>query len=245
MKADLPEIDDELRAKLWGYCLESAEHIQSQLLRLIDHLRRRGLYDEALIVIAGDLGEEFLGRGFLGHNTLYDANIRPEMIIKPPSGREITVRDEVDLIDTYPMISRLVTGEVPPQCPGTSLQAARDGYEARLTERLTSRWYSVAVEQGEIKENFTYEWNYPGMPTEQQVSEGPLLEEYYLLSRVRAGDYYDRRENIPEYKRQEFKCLAEELALRQTLSSQTGEIIVRHRETTDVREHFRDMGYPE
>lgn len=245
VRADPPDVDPELLQLLHKYCRESADHIAKQIHRLMEYLRNRDLLDDSLIVIAGDHGEEFLERGFLGHNTLYDANLRPGMVIKFPSGTEVSGREEVDLIDMYPTIAKLVTGAVPSDCQGVALGAASDDDSPRFAERLTSGPYSISVERGDTKAIFTYPGNYPELPTAQQVADGPMLEEYYRLSYVRDGDYSDIREEISEDRRQELRQAAEEFALRETLSGQSEEEVLEHRETSSVREHLRDMGYLE
>lgn len=52
---------------------------------LLDTLRARGLYDDALIILAGDHGEGLGDHNEIGHvNTLYDSLLRVPLIIKPP-----------------------------------------------------------------------------------------------------------------------------------------------------------------
>jgi arylsulfatase A-like enzyme len=107
------ELDEEMRTQLTGYYRESVTYVAKQLQRLITHLQQRRLYEESLIVISGDHGEESLEQGFYGHRTIYDANIWPGMIVKPPADSEIVQRDEVDLIDICPTVAKAVTGDVP------------------------------------------------------------------------------------------------------------------------------------
>jgi hypothetical protein len=219
VESEPPEIDPELREKLLAYCHESAAYIAEQLQRLVADLKHRGLFDESLIVIAGDHGEEFLERGFYGHQSLYDANLRPGMIVKPPADSDITNRDAVDLIDIYPTIARAVRGDVPDHCQGRELQAEPDTDHVRITQRLSGDGYTIAVSQGDAKAIFTYPENYPDRPTDQQIADGPILTEYHRLSAVRTGGYDDKRVELSEETKATLKAAAEEFMAGQTTTT--------------------------
>jgi len=61
--------------------------------QVITELKRLDLYDEALIVITSDHGEEFLDHGFLGHSvTLYEEVLHVPLIVKLPQGRHAGLR---------------------------------------------------------------------------------------------------------------------------------------------------------
>jgi arylsulfatase A-like enzyme len=54
---------------------------------LLSALRERGLYDDALILITADHGEEFFERGWLGHSvTVFDELVRVPLIARLPGG---------------------------------------------------------------------------------------------------------------------------------------------------------------
>lgn len=75
--------------------------------RLLDALTQRGLDDETLVVATADHGEEFFGRGWLGHTrTLYEEVIRVPLIIRVPGsgGRSRTVGAPVSLVSLAPTI---------------------------------------------------------------------------------------------------------------------------------------------
>lgn len=49
----------------------SAHWVDAQIGRVIDDLRRRQLLDNTMIIITGDHGEEFMEKGFWGHNSSF------------------------------------------------------------------------------------------------------------------------------------------------------------------------------
>lgn len=86
---------------------------------LVDDLKRRGLYDETLIIFTSDHGEEFGERGRVGWHswTLYEELIRVPLLIKFPDGRWAgRVVDEVARgIDLLPTLTDVlgIEGDFP------------------------------------------------------------------------------------------------------------------------------------
>lgn len=72
---------------------------------LVSALKERKLYDDALIVVSADHGEEILDRGWLGHSvTLYDELVRVPLLFRLPNGtadprRGKSIAHPVSLID--------------------------------------------------------------------------------------------------------------------------------------------------
>ncbi|MDP8254998.1 MAG: sulfatase [Candidatus Alcyoniella australis] len=85
---------EQLEYVLARYDAEVAysDHVVGQT---ISELQRLGIYDQALIVVTSDHGEEFLDHGFLGHSvTLYDEVLHVPLIVKLPHGRLAGTRIE-------------------------------------------------------------------------------------------------------------------------------------------------------
>jgi len=100
-----PAVERHRRELLAKYNSEIA-HTDRAIGRLFDGLRERGLYDDTLIIICGDHGEEFLEHGHYGHtNTLYPEVTDVPLLIKHPRQREgRLVEGTFSLIDLYPSI---------------------------------------------------------------------------------------------------------------------------------------------
>ena len=74
---------------------------------LVEDLKRLGLYENALIILAADHGEEFFDHGAWEHgHTLYNELSRVPLVIKLPRSREAgrRVHEDVGLIDLVPTI---------------------------------------------------------------------------------------------------------------------------------------------
>lgn len=72
---------------------------------LLGALRRRKLYDNSIVILTADHGEEFMERGWIGHTiTLYQELIRVPLIMKFPDVRGSIVEQPVGLIDVAPTV---------------------------------------------------------------------------------------------------------------------------------------------
>jgi arylsulfatase A-like enzyme len=77
--------------------------------KLFHQLKKAGLYENSLIVVTADHGDEFFEHGKKGHmRTLYDEVLRVPLIMKFPSGSAIEpnqkVDDVVSIVDIMPTI---------------------------------------------------------------------------------------------------------------------------------------------
>ncbi|UCH34238.1 MAG: sulfatase [Armatimonadota bacterium] len=108
---------------LYDAAIASTDH---SIGRVVDWLRAAGLYDDTVIVVCADHGEEFWERGGLEHaRTLYQESVRVPLILKLPpemiGDRAKRVMTPVGLVDIYPTLSQLAGLEPPDGLRGRSL----------------------------------------------------------------------------------------------------------------------------
>jgi len=73
--------------------------------RLLDEIDSLGLFDDSLVVVTADHGEEFMERGWIGHTrTLHRELLHVPLIFRLPDGRPGVVNDPVGLVDVMPTI---------------------------------------------------------------------------------------------------------------------------------------------
>jgi arylsulfatase A-like enzyme len=118
---------------------EGIRHVDSEIGRLFDELSRRGLYDKTLIIITADHGEEFMDHGSLGHGrTLYEELIRVPLIVKfpcpGPHCDSRTVLAQVELVDVFPTVMRVIGLEPRPHLAGRDLAGAVTNSAAAYSE---------------------------------------------------------------------------------------------------------------
>lgn len=187
------ELDPALVETLHDQYRASVRYAAEQIARLVEHSKRVGLYEDAVILVTSDHGQEFLERGFRTHGSLYDAAIRPATIIKPPKSSDWGVPDTVDHVDFLPTISRELGLQPPAGVHGVPLQE-KTGQDVRITERFSDLYYNLAVEVGGYKAIFTFEGG--TRPTPEEFRAGPHNVEYYSIEHVRDGDFADVRDEL-------------------------------------------------
>lgn len=126
IRAGYSVLDAPQRA--WVKALYDAEvrSLDRELGRLFEELRQRGMYDDTLIVLTSDHGEEFWEHeGFEHGHTLYEEVLRVPLLIKlPGQTRGSIVETPVTLEHIYPSLLT-VTGV-------SSDEEARDGFAPSL-----------------------------------------------------------------------------------------------------------------
>jgi hypothetical protein len=217
------DVDPAIVGTLRSYYRQSVRYTAEQLARLVDGLRRADLFDDALVVVTGDHGEEWGERGIYAHKGLYDANIRPFMIVKPPADADWTVPDRVDTLDFLPTAVRAAGGDPPDQCRGRALQDVGDDESEsrpRITERVGETWYHVAVESEGVKGIFAYPSDFPGRPTDAAIDDGPVHAEFHRLAEVRRGEYGGCASSLPAERRADLERLAASFARTSPVASE-------------------------
>lgn len=127
-------IDDEaaLADLVAGYDAEIA-YVDHHVGRLLDALRAAGIYDETLIILTADHGEEFGEHGlYREHWSTYDGTQRVPLVIKPPAREPISpgARDQlVTNVDIAPTIADYLGVDRPSAWDGTSLRRVVESAE--------------------------------------------------------------------------------------------------------------------
>ncbi len=112
-----PDVADKYRALYDG----EITYLDGEIGRLVDDLKRRGLYDNTVIVLTADHGEEFHEHGGWWHGTtLYDEQIHIPLIIKPgTAGKGGRVIDDLCMsLDIAPTLLRSAGAAPPPVMQG-------------------------------------------------------------------------------------------------------------------------------
>ena len=125
---------DTLRAMSDAYD-EGIRYVDDGLGKVFDALIRRGLYDDTLIIVLADHGDEFMEHGLLSHGwTLYDEVIRVPLIVKfPCPGPHCApriVNRQVELVDVFPTVMSVLGAKPPANLVGRNL--SEEAAESRI-----------------------------------------------------------------------------------------------------------------
>ncbi|MFX0194687.1 MAG: sulfatase-like hydrolase/transferase [Candidatus Hodarchaeota archaeon] len=98
-------------------------YLDFQLGKLIQHLKKIGLYENSLIIITSDHGEAFGERNLIEHAVgVYQDQVYIPLIIKYPNSRQKMIVDEiVSVIDIMPTVLDVLGYEIPENVSGQSL----------------------------------------------------------------------------------------------------------------------------
>jgi arylsulfatase A-like enzyme len=125
--------------------------------KLVEGLKKRGLYDRTMIVITADHGDEFFDHGRLEHGTTYyDEMMRVPLIVRVPGqGAGRRVEQEVGLIDLMPTMLDALNVKTDVEMQGLSLVPLLRGGKVPVrpmyAEASMSPIYEAALRTNETK----------------------------------------------------------------------------------------------
>lgn len=132
----------------------SIAYLDSQVGELFERLKRLGLYEQALIVVAADHGEEFGERGNLEHGmSVQLSELRVPLLIKLPGQKEGRVIDELASgVDVTPTILAALGLPRSEPCSGRNLFAQDAGDRPVFAEHYPSSWHVRHAPQRAVHE---------------------------------------------------------------------------------------------
>jgi uncharacterized protein (TIRG00374 family) len=117
--------DAELAAEMQRLYQGEIEYLDGNVGKLFAKLRQAGVYDDSVIMLVSDHGEEFQEHGGWWHGlTLYEEQIGVPLLVKWPKGKRAAppVPDRLArLIDVAPTLIAQAGGDVPKTMQGVSL----------------------------------------------------------------------------------------------------------------------------
>jgi arylsulfatase A-like enzyme len=125
-----PSLADKYRAAYDG----AIKFLDDELAKLFAELKKQGLYDESLIVLTADHGEEFHEHGGWWHGTtLYDEQLAVPLLIKAPTGGPSGIVNDhvVSSLDIAPTIIATAGIAVPKTMVGKALGLGADAAAPR------------------------------------------------------------------------------------------------------------------
>jgi arylsulfatase A-like enzyme len=104
-------------------------YLDSQLGFLMDHLRKRGIFDSSLIIVTSDHGEFFGEHQLVFHGReLYEEGVKIPLLVKYPAGTPRgKLSGPVGLEDLFPTILQVLGQPIPRRLSGVPLGSARTG----------------------------------------------------------------------------------------------------------------------
>jgi arylsulfatase A-like enzyme len=143
---------------------QAISYIDESIGQLFSDLKKQGLWENTVVILTSDHGEEFYEHGRWGHFQLYDECVRVPLIVRTPGstgGR--LVENQVSLLDIAPTILGLAGYQIPGEMYGLNLIDCLNGGEFPKREvTVESMWpdnYRMAIRTEEYK--YIYEEKLP------------------------------------------------------------------------------------
>lgn len=132
------EFSDERHRSLIDQYDVAVRYTFDELGKLLSHMQKRGVYDDALIVITSDHGEELFDHGGFNHGyTLHREVLNVPLYIKLPGQKTArSVKHWVSLMDVFPTVVDALGFEVPPKLDGRSLLPLLRGEELHDEQKM-------------------------------------------------------------------------------------------------------------
>jgi membrane-anchored protein YejM (alkaline phosphatase superfamily) len=104
--------------------INSCHHLDTQIARVIDHLKDSNLLDSTIIIITGDHGEEFMEHGRWGHNSNFtEEQTRTPLVLWVPRTKPQVITSMTSHLDIAPTLMKLlgITNPADDYCLGLDL----------------------------------------------------------------------------------------------------------------------------
>ena len=164
-------LDVDLRERAWQLYQLNAAHADSLVGAMLEALRESGHFDDALIAVTSDHGEEFGENGQVLHgNNLHRVLIEVPLVVKLPAGWTQPL-DPGPVVANYRLFSTLVeaAGGTPPAgSPASLFEPSRDGALSELYLGNGTNQISLVEEGRQIV------WESRFAPTEDRYYDAML-----------------------------------------------------------------------
>jgi arylsulfatase A-like enzyme len=237
MKVPLEQTPGVAQRK-WVRSLYDAEvrYVDDNVGRFVSTLKELGIYDESLIILTSDHGEEFWEHGRFEHgHSLYNELVGVPLLIKPPKFAGHKRYDGVVSNGSImPTVAALCGIDVPDS--SLSYQSISRTFQPNAQERREAHAFCTGVMYYQQKEAIIFhDRKYirslaTGREELYDLEEDP--DEQYPIETVSPGDIEDARAALDHYCEQELE-----------LRSQLGITTQKVTGTDDILRRLRSLGY--
>lgn len=151
----------------------AAHWVDAQLGRIYQYLEKEGLLDDTVVIVTGDHGEEFMEKGFWGHNSSFvEEQVRTPLVVWMPGRAHAEIERPTNHIDIAVTLLQLLGATNPVADYALGHNLFDDGARGAI---VSSDWHSLGVMTRDLKYRIPYNNrgldNYP--PTDRKDSAYP------------------------------------------------------------------------
>ncbi|OQX59557.1 MAG: hypothetical protein B5M52_03065 [Helicobacteraceae bacterium 4484_230] len=109
MKINFMTVGKKKKTKLFNMYKNANHYVDSLYKELIDAVKKKGLFDNSIIILTSDHGEEFFEYGGFGHNNSFcNAQTNSFLIVKTPDSKPRTVDNLTSHVDIVPFLMKSI-----------------------------------------------------------------------------------------------------------------------------------------
>ena len=125
----LSDLSDEDFRQIRATYLALITEVDDHIGRLVSALKKQGIYEETIIILTSDHGEQMGDHGLLGKASYFEKSFHIPLIIKDDTGenRGRVLDCFTEAVDIMPTILDLCGRSIPHQCDGRSLKPLLGG----------------------------------------------------------------------------------------------------------------------
>ncbi len=132
----------------------AAHWVDQQMGRVLDELRAQGALDNTIVIITGDHGEEFLEKGFWGHNSSFvEEQTHTPMVVWMPQHAHAEIERMTSHLDISPTLLQALGA--PEDSSSYSLGLSLLTTQSRPFV-VVSDWHSIGVQTTDMKYRIPY-----------------------------------------------------------------------------------------
>jgi membrane-anchored protein YejM (alkaline phosphatase superfamily) len=132
----------------------AAHSIDAQLGRVFSYLEQNGLLDNTIVIVTGDHGEEFMEKGFWGHNSSFveEQTHTPMVVWKPGLAPAV-----IDKLTNHVDISTTLLQELGAPADSANYSLGRNLFDASPRDYVVSSdWHSIGVRTADMNFRIPY-----------------------------------------------------------------------------------------
>ena len=139
---------------LWEMYLGAVAYTDYQMGLLFDGLRERGLYDDTLVIITSDHGEEFGEHGRFGHSQVYHETLSVPLLVHLPEGSPAdwagtVIPERVSLVDVHASLMDFADVPAPFEVGYSFFEGLRSGsFPERTSFAETTEGFNSDIDRG-------------------------------------------------------------------------------------------------
>jgi choline-sulfatase len=192
-------------------------YVDSQISRLVHHLKERGVWDDTILIVTADHGEALFDRGVYGHpfHCMFDELLRVPLLVRSPSDGAGRIDSPFSLGWLHELVAELA-GIDSFELPSTSGRrthldpTGENGANAVVSDSISTDGHTIAVRDGEHK----YVAHHGNSPYDEQPLWGlvaPYLDGVAYHVRSDRGERHPLpsdmsprglRDTVEDYRRQ-------------------------------------------